>query len=140
MVMERPNSQQTHRCHLMCPSQTHKHTAPERPTALRDSTAFPCCPFGTPVVPIWYTRDTHLEHPWYQFCTPAVSIWYTRGTHLVHPWYPFRTPVVPIWYTRGTHLVHPWYPFGTLVVLHSFTGPVSGVAEQWGGRWVQQIP
>ena len=38
---------------------------------------------------------THLvPHPWYLFGTPVVPIWYTRGTHLVHPWYPFGTPVL----------------------------------------------
>ena len=103
------------------PPQTHKHTAPERPTALRDSTAFPCCPFGTPVVPIWYTRGTHLVHSWYPFGTPVVPIWYTCGTHLVHALCAFGAPVIPILYTRGTHLVHPLYPFGTPVVPSWYT-------------------
>ena len=36
----------------------------------------------------------HLVHPWYSFGTPVVPIWYTRGTHLVHPWCAFGTSVL----------------------------------------------
>ena len=67
-----------------------------------------------------------------RFGTPVVlvvRIWYTRGTHLVHPWYSFGTPVVPIWYTRGTHLVHPWCAFGTSVLFKHRLALSSGAAD-----------
>ena len=35
-----------------------------------------------------------MVHPWCAFGTPVVPIWYTRGTHLVHPWCAFGTSVL----------------------------------------------
>ena len=85
--MERPNSQQTRRCHLMCPL---KHTNTQRQSAQQR--------FATPL----RFPAAHLVHPWYPFGTPVVPIWYTRGTHVVLPWYLYNPARAALYkqYTR----------------------------------------